>query len=165
MLLKPRLGRRRCSGIWPPSKPRFWLKPVPACWPLWPRALVFPWPEPMPRPTRFLAWVWPFGGLISLRFIVDYLLFDYRKEVRDLLHHPAKHGRIRPLHHLVELAQTQARHHPLVLLGGADRAADQFDFDCIRHETGSPYNLSIGRPRLSATWFLSRSASSATIVA
>src|SRR5258708_9655682 len=119
----------------------------------------------MPRPTRFLAWVWPFGGLISLRFIVDYLLFDYRKEVRDLLYHATKHGRIRPLHHLVELAQTEALDHPLVLLGGADRTADQFDFDCIRHETGSPYNLSIARPRVSATCARSRSASSATIVA
>ena len=34
ILVKPRLGKRRCSGIWPPSKPRFWPKPVPARWPL-----------------------------------------------------------------------------------------------------------------------------------
>ena len=24
---KPRLGRRRCSGIWPPSKPTLWKPP------------------------------------------------------------------------------------------------------------------------------------------
>src|SRR5579864_4715172 len=69
MLVKPRLGRRRCSGIWPPSKPRFWLKPVPACCPLCPRADVFPCPEPMPRPTRLRSFFCPAGGFKLLRFI------------------------------------------------------------------------------------------------
>jgi hypothetical protein len=35
--LKPRLGRRRCSGIWPPSKPTLWKPPARDFWPLWPR--------------------------------------------------------------------------------------------------------------------------------
>ena len=50
--LKPRLGRRRCSGIWPPSKPSLWKPPERAFWPLWPRPAVLPQPEPTPRPTR-----------------------------------------------------------------------------------------------------------------
>src|ERR1700685_818430 len=52
MLVKPRLGRRRCSGIWPPSKPRIRLEPERDPWPLWPRVEVLPMPDPMPRPTR-----------------------------------------------------------------------------------------------------------------
>src|ERR1700721_4640897 len=52
MLVKPRLGKRRCSGIWPPSKPRIRLVPVREPWPLWPRVEVLPMPDPMPRPTR-----------------------------------------------------------------------------------------------------------------
>src|SRR5207244_10438881 len=50
--LKPRLGRRRCSGIWPPSKPTLWKPPERDFSPLWPRPAVLPRPEPMPRPTR-----------------------------------------------------------------------------------------------------------------
>ena len=49
---KPRFGRRRCSGIWPPSKPTLWKPPERDFWPLWPRPAVLPRPEPMPRPTR-----------------------------------------------------------------------------------------------------------------
>src|ERR1700753_1848811 len=52
MLVKPRWGRRRCSGIWPPSKPRIRLEPEREPWPLWPRGEVLPMPEPIPRPTR-----------------------------------------------------------------------------------------------------------------
>src|ERR1035437_2512456 len=54
ILLKPRFGRRRCSGIWPPSKPRISEEPEREPWPLVPRVAVLPMPEPMPRPTRFL---------------------------------------------------------------------------------------------------------------
>src|SRR5208283_5727525 len=54
ILLKPRLGRRRCSGIWPPSKPRISEEPEREPCPLWPRVDVLPIPDPMPRPTRFL---------------------------------------------------------------------------------------------------------------
>src|SRR5262249_29809271 len=49
--LKPRLGSRRCMGIWPPSKPMrapWW--PVRAFWPLTPLPAVWPVPDPMPRP-------------------------------------------------------------------------------------------------------------------
>src|SRR5579883_212263 len=51
---KPRFGRRRCSGIWPPSKPLI-RTPERAVWPLPPRPACLPLPEPMPRPTRIRA--------------------------------------------------------------------------------------------------------------
>src|SRR6476469_7463740 len=51
MLLKPRFGKRRWSGIWPPSKPLM-ATPVRDFWPLTPRPAVLPLPEPIPRPTR-----------------------------------------------------------------------------------------------------------------
>src|SRR5580658_1731951 len=52
MLVKPRLGSRRCRGICPPSKPRIRLEPVRDPWPLCPRVEVLPMPDPIPRPTR-----------------------------------------------------------------------------------------------------------------
>ena len=54
VVLKPRFGRRRCSGIWPPSKPLM-RTPERAFWPLPPRPPVLPLPEPMPRPMRLRA--------------------------------------------------------------------------------------------------------------
>src|ERR1035437_1515054 len=74
MFVNPRLGRRRCSGIWPPSKPRFWPNPVPARCPLEPRVAVLPCPEPIPRPMRLRVFVCPAGGFNPLRFIVPELL-------------------------------------------------------------------------------------------
>src|SRR5271154_1202654 len=68
MLVKPRLGRRRCSGIWPPSKPRIRLEPEREPWPLWPRVEVLPMPEPIPRPTRFLFSFAFLGARRLLRF-------------------------------------------------------------------------------------------------
>src|SRR5262249_32500341 len=62
-LWKPRFGTRRCSGIWPPSKPRLNLNPDRDFAPLWPRPAVLPWPDPCPRPIRFFACLAPAGGL------------------------------------------------------------------------------------------------------
>src|SRR5262249_15858641 len=54
--LKPRFGMRRNSCIWPPSKSCVgFFAPALAHWPLLPRELVLPCPEPGPRPTRFLG--------------------------------------------------------------------------------------------------------------
>src|SRR5262249_36286962 len=50
--LNPRLGSRRWSGIWPPSKPLM-RTPERAVCPLPPRPPVLPQPEPIPRPTRW----------------------------------------------------------------------------------------------------------------
>src|ERR1700732_3875503 len=70
MLLKPRFGSRRCSGIWPPSKPLM-RTPERAVWPLPPRPAVLPLPEPMPRPTRMRFLREPALSAISLSFIVS----------------------------------------------------------------------------------------------
>src|SRR6478735_4572885 len=73
MLLKPRFGRRRWIGIWPPSKPLM-RTPDRAVWPLPPRPAVLPLPEPMPRPTRMRFLREPALSAISLSFIVRFLL-------------------------------------------------------------------------------------------
>src|SRR3546814_18190384 len=61
MLLKPRFGKRMCSGICPPSKPLM-LTPERAFAPFCPRPAVLPLPEPMPRPTRMR----PFQALLHI---------------------------------------------------------------------------------------------------
>src|ERR1019366_8425126 len=84
--------------------------------------------------------------------------------MRNLLDEPAERRRIRPHHNLIHFLQTQRPHNHLMLLRCADRAADQLDFDCSFgcHKT---YIFSGVRPRISITAFLSRSCSSALIVA
>ena len=72
ILLKPRFGRRRCNGIWPPSKPLM-RTPERAVWPLPPRPEVLPLPEPMPRPTRMRFLREPALSAISLSFIAKFL--------------------------------------------------------------------------------------------
>src|SRR5919108_5044721 len=62
MFVKPRLGKRRCSGICPPSDHTLGLPPERAFNPLWPREAVFPCPDPGPRPTRLRALREPTGG-------------------------------------------------------------------------------------------------------
>src|SRR5260370_24042593 len=75
MLVKPRLGRRRCKGICPPSKPRIMREPERERWPLCPRVEVLPIPLPMPRPTRFLFAVAPLGGRNVDRFVGTFVSF------------------------------------------------------------------------------------------
>src|ERR1700690_47136 len=87
MLLKPRFGKRRCSGIWPPSKPLM-ATPVRAFWPLTPRPPVLPLPEPMPRPTRMRSLVAPALSANSCSFISLSLGFvDDADEMLDLGDH------------------------------------------------------------------------------
>src|ERR1700722_15010786 len=69
ILVKPRLGIRRCNGIWPPSKPRIMREPERERWPLWPRVEVLPIPLPIPRPTRLRFSVAFFGARILDKFI------------------------------------------------------------------------------------------------
>src|SRR5271166_2502764 len=81
--------------------------------------------------------------------------------MRNLFDEPAKRRRIGPLHHLVHFPQSESPHHDLVFFRRADRAADQLDPDfSLGH-----YIFSGVRPRISMTAFLSRSCSSALIVA
>src|ERR1700722_9584255 len=118
MLVKPRLGKRRCSGIWPPSKPRIMWEPERDRCPLWPRLEVLPMPEPIPRPTRFLLLFAALGARKLERFFDIYvlaLLYD-PDQMRHGLHHAADRRRILTLHHLIQPGEAQTFDHPLVLL-------------------------------------------------
>src|SRR5580692_5120349 len=70
ILVKPRFGMRRCSGIWPPSKPRIKRIPVRERWPLCPRVDVLPMPEPIPRPTRLRFSDAFFGARMLDKFMI-----------------------------------------------------------------------------------------------
>src|SRR5213078_5359879 len=82
------------------------------------------------------------------------------QQMRHLLHHPPEHRGIGALDHLVELTQSQTLDHQLMLHGSADGTAVQLDLDFAFH-----HSFSTAMPRISATAALSRSDSSATIVA
>lgn len=65
--LKPRLGILRWKGVCPPSNPIL-LAPLRAFEPLCPLPHVFPVPDPMPLPTRFLSLLAPsFGARLFSR--------------------------------------------------------------------------------------------------
>src|SRR5213595_3299013 len=53
-------------GVWPPMKRGGRLPPLRAFWPFVPLPAVLTWPEPCPRPTRFLSLFAPWGGRRSL---------------------------------------------------------------------------------------------------
>src|SRR6185312_492818 len=163
-LVKPRFGMRRCSGIWPPSNPRIRLWPERERWPLWPRVDVFPWPDPMPRPTRFLAWVAPLGFLIWLKFMAASLLavLDDADQVGNLRHHAAEARVIGADHHLIQLGQAQALHHRLLAPRAPDGAAVVLNVERwrFRHQSSSTV-----LPRSAATCCRSRSCVSAANVA
>src|SRR5919107_2412093 len=135
-LLKPRFGRRRCSGIWPPSKPLI-ATPVRAFWPLTPRPPVLPLPEPMPRPTRMRFLVAPSLSRISLSFMtLSSLPVDNAHEVLDLLDHAAHRRGVGKRRGPMELVELQADQR-LALLGVAtDRGPDLLNGDgggcCLR---------------------------------
>src|SRR6202030_1534659 len=113
MLWKPRFGKRRCNGIWPPSKPRIMREPERDRCPLCPRPEVLPMPEPMPRPTRFLFSLALRGDLNVDKFMCVSYSFALRArwprlslydldQVRHFFHHAADGRRIYPLHYLVQ---------------------------------------------------------------
>src|SRR5713226_7295922 len=108
ILVKPRLGRRRCKGICPPSKPRIMREPERERCPLWPRVEVLPIPLPIPRPTRLRFAVAPLGGRNVERFIMQSLFYcreaaccvstqqnllgNNLDQMGHLLHHAADRG-------------------------------------------------------------------------
>src|SRR6185295_14132223 len=114
-LWNPRLGTRRCSGIWPPSNPRLCLKPERDFAPLWPRPAVLPLPEPWPRPTRFLACFAPLGGCRFERFI-SLVSVVYFNQVTDFQDHAACGRGVRQLHGVADATQAQPLDDELLLL-------------------------------------------------
>src|SRR5689334_19930026 len=109
-LLKPRLGRRRCIGIWPPSKPLM-RTPERAVWPFPPRPACLPLPEPMPRPTRMRFLREPGLSAISLSFIalllVCLLLVDDANEMMNLFDHAAHRRGVRQFGDATDLVELQ----------------------------------------------------------
>src|SRR6188508_2592757 len=130
LLWNPRFGTRRCSGIWPPSKPRLNLKPERDCAPLCPRPAVLPLPEPWPRPTRkcFLP-LEPSAGLSLSRPMV-LVPFD-RHEVTDLQHHPARRGRVKERHGMTDAPQPEALDDLHLLVVTADGALHERDLQFL----------------------------------
>src|SRR5688572_25572484 len=101
--VKPRFGRRRCSGICPPSKPTLWKPPERARWPLWPRPAVLPQPEATPRPTRWRDCLEPAAGLSEFSFMICSLSSGLDPDqVVDLVDHAAHGGRVDQFAHLVD---------------------------------------------------------------
>src|ERR1700690_4502462 len=108
VLRKPRLGRRRCSGIWPPSKPLM-RTPERAVWPLPPRPPVLPMPEPMPRPMRMRFLRAPALSAIWLSFMtaVLLLLVDHAHQMPHLADHPACRCGVREILDAADLVQAE----------------------------------------------------------
>src|SRR3970040_1653768 len=119
---------RRCSGMWPPSKPRLNLYPERDCAPLWPRPACVPVPDPWPRPTRFLFLFEPSEGFRSLKSMT---LVLYGHEVPHLVNHPTRLGRVDELHRVPETPQAQARHGLGLRAVEADRASNERDFEAL----------------------------------
>src|SRR5512145_2976198 len=124
---KPRLGRRRCIGIWPPSKPTLWKPPARDFWPLWPRPQVLPRPLPIPRPIRLAACLEPAAGLMELSRISTLTL----DEVGHLVDHAAHLGSVGELNRMVQSAQSQTAHGSAVGLLGADHALHERHLDFL----------------------------------
>src|SRR5690606_3286522 len=125
---KPIFGRRRCSGIWPPSKPTVWKPPARACWPLWPRAEVLPRPEPTPRPTRFGDCLLPSAGLMVFRRMSGFLDFEH---VRDLVDHAPVLRGVEHGHGMVQTPQPKPRDAGTVALQPTGQAAPQRHFELL----------------------------------
>src|ERR1039458_3915328 len=149
MLVKPRFGMRRCSGIWPPSKPRIMREPVRERCPLCPRVDVLPMPEPIPRPTRLRFSVAFFGARMFDKFMTVFLqsassrlsrswvlgvrsydprtetehLFHKLDQMRNLGHHAANGLVVRTFNHLIESGESQPLDHALLFYRGANGGA------------------------------------------
>src|SRR5438067_3329882 len=104
-LWKPRFGTRRCSGIWPPSKPRLNLNPDRDFAPLCPRPAVLPLPDPWPRPIRFFGCFIPAGGRRLFRAMSFHL-----DEVTNLVNHAARRRRVFQLHRVADPQQAERPH-------------------------------------------------------
>src|SRR5262245_32791123 len=123
---------RRCSGIWPPSKPGLRAEPLRLFWPFSPRPAVLPSPLPGPRPTRLRLRTAPRAGFSLSRPTLSPPLLDDRDQVRDLVDHPPHRLRVLPLHDLVHAPQPEPAHRLALVAGAADHAPDHLDLDRAR---------------------------------
>src|SRR5439155_3670242 len=153
----PPLGSRRCSGIWPPSKPTLWYPPERDFWPLWPRPAVLPSPEPMPRPTRRRAFLAPAAGLIVFNRIsvLPFLPASSRRladlqQVADLADHSSRRRRVDDVGRVVRPLEAEPAYRRTMVLLAAVGALHQRDLDLLvgRHDH-APIKCSTVIPRLS----------------
>src|ERR1700722_14943185 len=133
MLLKPRFGRRRWIGIWPPSKPLM-RTPERAVWPLPPRPAVLPLPEPMPRPTRMrlFARAGIVGDIAELHRPVSLfpvILADDADEMLNLCNHAANRRRVLQLGNPADLVELETDQRRTLRVMAAYRAAGLLDLD------------------------------------
>src|SRR5215210_3457273 len=131
MLLNPRFGSRRCSGIWPPSNPLI-RTPERAVWPLPPRPPVLPLPEPMPRPTRIRSLRDPGRSAISLSFIASSIPLDHADEMLDLQDHAARRRIVGQFLHAADLVQPETDQSLALRMMAPLGAAGLFDLDGFR---------------------------------
>src|SRR6266568_2140942 len=119
--VNPRFGTRRCSGIWPPSKPKYCLRPERDSCPLLPAVAVLPCPEPGPRPTRFGFLRDPLAGLRRDRSrLRGTIVLHDSHQMRDGVDHAAHRRVVGPHHAMTRVAQAQRSQDALL----PDRASD-----------------------------------------
>ncbi len=164
MLVKPRFGKRRCSGIWPPSNPLM-VTPVRDFCPFTPRPPVLPSPEPMPRPTRLRTLKAPgiVGNIVQFHGVQSPVpnsflsLVDDAHEMLDLGDHAARRRSVLQRGAPMQLVEPQPDEGLALIEAPPDGAADLLDNDgLVRH--GAPPQASavaaaaspIAAPRLQA---------------
>src|ERR1700694_361669 len=173
ILLKPRLGRRRWIGIWPPSKPLM-RTPARAVWPLPPRPAVLPLPEPMPRPTRMRFLREPALSAISLSFILHILypwrmistenrlplfgimlptlfLVDDADEMLNLCDHAANRRGVLQFGHPADLVELEPDQRRALRVVAADRAVGLHDPDRL---CGLGHRLELRKAREARVLFI-----------
>src|SRR5262245_30141442 len=133
--LKPFFGKRRCIGIWPPSKPKrapWW--PVRAFWPLTPLPDCSPVPEPGPRPMRLRLRVAPRGPFNVCSVDPIWLLsFLHPHHVRDGANHATHREIVSQRHGDTHLRQPEGVDGPLGRFGAVDAAPDQGHANLLCH--------------------------------
>ena len=115
--LKPRFGRRRWIGIWPPSNHAGILPPERAFLPLWPLPAVPPRPLAAPLPRRFVSCVAPAAGrIVPIRMVTSYVDLLHLHQVADLEDHAPDLGRVVVLDGLLHAADAERAHRRALIL-------------------------------------------------
>ena len=144
--LKPRFGRRRCIGIWPPSNHDGILPPVRAFWPLWPLPAVPPSPvaEPLPRRLRRLRRARRRADVSKCHVGSSYCDFLHLHQVADLEDHAPDLGRVVVLDRLLQAADPERLDRAPLVGPVTARALDLTDAELTRPSRGAPRPEQLG---------------------